>query len=95
LPEPRPAADADFGYDPEQPTVTNNRNTVFFTDASGGEIVAWQWDFGNPASGAANTSAERSPEHIYATPGVYRVTLKVTDDRGTTDSTQQVLEVGP
>ena len=61
----------------------------------GGEIVAWQWDFGDPASGAANTSAERSPERIYATPGVYRVTLKVTDDRGTTDRTQQVIEIGP
>jgi large repetitive protein len=33
------------------------------------------WNFGDPASGAANTSTLANPTHVYAAPGTYTVTL--------------------
>jgi PKD repeat protein len=59
-----------------------------------GRIVDYQWDFGDPAS-AHDTSNEAAPSHTYATAGVYRVTLTVTDDRGVTGSVQHAITVGP
>ncbi len=36
---------------------------------------SWAWDFGDPASGAANTSVQQTPEHVFSAPGTYNVTL--------------------
>jgi len=50
------------------------------------------WTFGDPASGAANTSSERHPTHIFSAPGTYDVTLEVRDSGGLTDTeTQQII----
>lgn len=95
LPEALPPPTASFDVQPTNPTVSGNRNTVFFSDQSDGQIVTYAWDFGDPASGAANASDQRNPQHTYPTAGVYRVTLKVTDQRGLTDEEQQVIEIGP
>ena len=35
------------------------------------------WDFGNPASGADNYSTEFDPTHLFTSPGLYNVKLKV------------------
>ncbi|MFN0082142.1 MAG: PKD domain-containing protein [Ferruginibacter sp.] len=35
----------------------------------------FMWNFGDPASGAANTSTERNPVHTYSAPGTYSVTF--------------------
>jgi hypothetical protein len=35
------------------------------------------WDFGNPASGPENYSTEFDPEHLFTSPGLYNVKLKV------------------
>nr|HQU56619.1 PKD domain-containing protein [Chitinophagaceae bacterium] len=76
------------------PLPTNNFNTVApncetrdiqFTDASvpnAGTITNWQWNFGDPPSGAANTSALQNPVHNFATAGTYNVSLVVTTDKG-------------
>ncbi|MEK7257253.1 MAG: PKD domain-containing protein, partial [Bacteroidota bacterium] len=45
-------------------------------------LSAWQWDFGDPASGAANVSNEQNPTHTYATAGTYQVTLTVNGSGG-------------
>ena len=60
--------------------------TVFFTDNS---LNAWTWDwnFGDPASGANNTSTIQNPQHVYATNGNYTVTLIVTNNYGCADTT--------
>jgi|GEM_PF-1663572 len=42
-----------------------------------GEIVAWDWDFGDGTTGTGPT-----PSHTYAAIGAYTVTLCVTDDLG-------------
>lgn len=35
----------------------------------------WNWDFGDPASGAANTSTLQNPSHTFSAPGTYTVTF--------------------
>ncbi|HOC77199.1 MAG TPA: PKD domain-containing protein [Methanofastidiosum sp.] len=55
-------------------------------DASGssdpdGTITSYAWDFGD-----SRDSNEKEPLHSYATPGVYKVTLVVTDNNGGTDN---------
>jgi chitodextrinase len=42
--------------------------TVEFTDTSGGEPEAWEWDFGD-----GETSDEQNPTHTYETAGTYDV----------------------
>jgi hypothetical protein len=62
-------------------------------------IVRWTWDFGDPASGAANTldttdpAVGRNPSHVYASAGDYDVTLTVTDGSGRTSTMLQQIEV--
>ncbi|WP_460881724.1 PKD domain-containing protein, partial [Pseudaeromonas pectinilytica] len=47
-----------------------------------GRIVGYLWNFGEPAVGGENQSAEQKPQHSYQVAGTYTVTLMVTDDRG-------------
>lgn len=55
------------------------RAFAFADDSSDpdGTVVAWSWQFGD---GAASNAT--SPNHTYASPGTYNVTLTVTDDHG-------------
>ena len=58
---------------------------VSFTDqsvANAGNITGWSWNFGDPASGALNTSTVQNPTHIFSTAGTYNVTLVVTTNNG-------------
>jgi gliding motility-associated-like protein len=48
------------------------------------------WTFGDPASGANNTSTDTSPNHIYATTGTYDVTLKVMSFCDTTEKKMKI-----
>jgi hypothetical protein len=70
--------------------------TVTFADASkssnGARVASWNWDFGDPASGSANSSSAANPSHHYGAPGSYTVTLTVTDRNGLTATiTHQVV----
>ncbi len=58
-------------------TSSCNGSTVEFLDASTPCPTSWSWDFGDPASGAANTSTQANPVHTYGTPGTYSVRLAV------------------
>jgi PKD repeat protein len=53
-----------------------------------GQVVAWQWDFGDAASGEG---AEVG--HVYAAPGSYTATLTVTDDDGAKDEASVTVTV--
>ena len=44
----------------------------------------WSWNFGDPASGASNTSTLQNPTHIFSAPGIYTITVS---GGGTTLST--------
>jgi PKD repeat protein len=61
-----------------------------FQDNSTG-ASAWEWDFGDPASGANNFSTDQNPSHQYTSGGTYTVKLVVTNAFGCKDSiTKQV-----
>jgi hypothetical protein len=69
-----------------------------FTDTSApgpGEepIVAVDWNFGDPASGAADRSTAPSPTHAFSRPGSYLVTLTVVDAYGLRASVSQAVTV--
>ncbi len=49
-------------------------------------IVAYSWNFGDPGSGAANTSAAQNPSHTYNNIGTYNVRLIVTSSAGCKDT---------
>ena len=80
---------ADGTYTPSAPkvgeTVTFDSSASFDFD---GTIVATSWDF--DGDGNAD-STDVVATHVFSAAGTYHVTLKVTDDAGTTDS--QVLDV--
>ncbi len=70
---------AAFAYEanPEGP-LPEIRFTDLSQDLDG--RLTWAWDFGD-----GETSDEQNPAHPYAQPGVYAVTLMVTDDDGVED----------
>jgi PKD repeat protein len=82
---PPPAAG--FRFAPTGPIVGT---TVHFTDTSTGSPTSWSWDFGDPASGASNTSTSQNPTHVFAAAGSYTVTLSATSAGGTASTTQTV-----
>ena len=66
-------------------------DSVYFTDQSTtniGYIASWNWNFGDGGS-----STIQSPGHLYASSGIYDVTLVVADEFGCTDSITQQVEV--
>lgn len=67
---------------------------TLFTDLSIG-ATQWTWNFDDPASGAANTSTEQNPTHLFSAPGNYDVTLDVGGCVGLSSITQSVSIVAP
>ena len=55
--------------------------------------TAWRWDFGDPGTGAANTSTKQNPKHIYQTPGPYTVTLTRTVN-GLQETVTKLINIG-
>lgn len=53
-------------------------------------IAAWQWAFGDPASG---TSTTRNPTYIYSTAGTYNVSLAATTNFGCTGFIQKAVTI--
>ncbi|MBW6490678.1 MAG: PKD domain-containing protein [Lentimicrobium sp.] len=72
---------------------------VTFTDLSqsngGGQIVNWDWDFGDPTSGVNNTSSLQHPTHTFLQPGNYTVLLTVTTANSCTDTVTRVINIAP
>ena len=75
---------------------------IHFADASTaqkGSIVHWHWNFGDPASGAANVvdtsdpAVGRTPSHVFAKAGTYDVSLTVNDTAGLSSAMAEDLVV--
>jgi subtilisin family serine protease len=63
-----------------------------FTDTStdpDGTVTAWSWTLGD-----GTTSSVRNPSHTYAAPGLYSVSLTVTDNGGATHKVTKSINVG-
>ncbi len=59
-----------------------NSGSINFTDTSSSilTVSSWSWNFGDPASGGANTSTLQNPNHLFNAPGTYIVTLTAKDN---------------
>jgi PKD repeat protein len=58
---------------------------------SDGRIVNYAWAFGDGET--SGDGDDEGPEHIYDTPGIYQVTLTVTDEDGATGSITQPVDL--
>lgn len=81
---------ASFLYSPTNPA---ENETIYFNASESedpdGDIVSYDWDFGDGIAGAGKTVT-----HQYGSSGSYTVLLKVTDDDGNIDTASQTISVG-
>jgi gliding motility-associated-like protein len=68
-------------------------DTIKFDSRFSPEPVSWLWNFGDPGSGAANTSTDADPWHIYLTPGEYEVSVTVIFPNGTQQTSSRNVQV--
>ncbi len=78
------------------PTPVANFQSYELNPATGSDSVqfadnslfadSWLWDFGDPASGANNSSTEQNPLHVFSSNGAYDVSLTVSNSYGCIDS---------
>lgn len=65
--------------------------TTYFNDQSTGQIVAWEWDFGD----GSNYDNNQNPTHVFPGPGIYDVRQVVTSFYGCMDTLIRQVEVFP
>lgn len=70
---------ADFFFSPD--IVSLEDPSVIFTDASGGIISGWHWDFGDWNS-SSDSSSSQNPSYAYSDTGTYCITLVVNNPSG-------------
>ncbi|RFZ92847.1 PKD domain-containing protein [Mucilaginibacter conchicola] len=80
----------DFSYAPDACTSGTN-----FTDRTPAtdRISSWIWDFGDPASGAGNSSAVRNPVHQFSSAGTFQVRLTTTSAAGCTATKTRTVQI--
>ena len=69
-----------------------NRN-IAFSVVTGGTVNSIVWDFGDPASGAANTVSALAPMHVFSDTGTFTVRAIVNADCGVDTITQDIVVV--
>jgi PKD repeat protein len=55
----------------------------------------WSWNFGDPASGGANTTSGANVSHTFASAGDFDVTLEAQDLNGCRDTVVQTVSIRP
>jgi gliding motility-associated-like protein len=75
--------------------VTCDGFTVTLTEASSGNPTTFFWNFGDPASGAADTSSLQVPTHTFTDTGVFKIKLVVSLAGQCIDSVIKPLSVYP
>ncbi len=68
------------------PAVAAVGDLVTVSDTSGNAPTSWSWDFGD-----TGVSSLPSTTHTYTAPGVYNITLNVSNEGGSSSDTQQIV----
>ena len=71
-------------------TVSFNASASKDPDAT---ITDYKWDLEGKGTFATDTGTTPTLTHVYTTPGTYTVTLKLTDSKGMTETTQRTVNV--
>lgn len=71
---------------PSEPTVAIICSTVTI------HLNSYNWDFGDPSSGASNTSTLSNPQHLYSSLGTYSTSL-IVQSACSTDTLYQTITV--
>ncbi len=77
--------------------ITCSGNPVAFTDYTNGggfPIISRLWNFGDPAN-PPNTASAQDTFHLYPNPGLYAVTLTVTNSKSCTNTSVENIFVPP
>ena len=64
-----------YFYPPDSFTYTISCNTASFNYTPAAEVFSVEWNFGDPATGANNTSTANNPTHVFSAAGLYTVKL--------------------
>lgn len=78
-PSPEMTMESPFNFGKYQAIAYPNQPIQFWSKASNSMEDSWLWDFGD-----TYTSNLRSPVHSYNAPGIYEVTLRASNVKGTT-----------
>jgi gliding motility-associated-like protein len=82
-----PGPDAGFSAHPQVLTIMDG--PVSFLDNSGGNVVAWDWNFGDGSGNGIGNELI----HLYENIGTFLVTLIVTDNNGCMDTVSDTIKV--
>ena len=75
--------------------ITCNGYDVQFQDNSSGNPNTFLWNFGDPASGASNTSPQPNPLHHFTDTGIFQIKLVISINNQCFDSITRPIAVYP
>jgi gliding motility-associated-like protein len=76
--------------------ITCDGFTMNFSNLSNSPLInSFFWDFGDPASGADNTSLSATPVHTFSAAGDYTIKLVTNRGQECSDSTTAIVKVWP
>ncbi len=73
--------EAAFYWQPTMDSLEMQTNAIQFMDMSYGDIVSWEWNFGD-----GNESEEQNPVHVYEEAGEYEVCLEIENADGSCEN---------
>lgn len=77
------------------PAVCENSSLTISTSTVNSTIISYSWDFGDAASGAANTSALPNPSHLYSAAAIYSINLITINNFNCQLNTSLTVTVNP
>jgi len=84
-----------FSFTFSDDTVCFGNPTQFHAhnNTRGDSLYSLEWNFGDPSSGAENTSSLYNPKHVFSSPGTFVVRLKAWDSDNCVDSVHKTTLV--
>ncbi len=79
----------------DKPANTCELTALNFLAQASTNVVSYEWDFGEPTSGATNTSEIKAPYHAYDKTGNYQITCQVTNIWGCVNNETKTISVTP